>query len=257
MQGEGMRTSLTLAEKTGIVVLVLAFLLFFIAPLLTIVLLSGFLLICFMAPFFPVFGFFLPVVSRGQPGTTGIAITFDDGPSPSSTPIVLDLLARHKLQATFFVVGENAVNYPELIRKIVAEGHSIGNHSWRHDYFLMLRSQKTLGEDIRKTQQMLRQSGVRPLLFRPPAGIIGPRLAKILVQEQLTAVTYSCRAFDRGNRNIHNLAAKILKKLHPGDIVMLHDLQPYQKNQLQQWQNELDTLFSVLAKAITLFLWNR
>ncbi len=248
MQDDWVKTSLTLAEKTGIVVLVSAFFLSFFEPFLAIVFLSCFILLCLITPFFPASGFFLPVISRGRPGTTGIAITFDDGPSPFSTPIVLDLLARHKLQATFFVVGENAARYPELIRNIIEEGHGIGNHSWNHDYFLMLRSLKTLGEDIHNTQQMLMQSGIQPLLFRPPAGIIGPRLAKILAQEKLTAVTYSCRAFDRGNRNIHNLAAKILKKLHPGDIVMLHDLLPHQKNRLQQWQKELDILFTALTK---------
>lgn len=242
------KTSFTLAEKIGSIALVFAFFLYFNNPFGSIVILSFFLLLCFAAPFIPWFGFFLPVISRGRPGMAGIAITFDDGPSPLSTPIVLDLLARHKLQATFFVVGEKAVKYPELIENIIDQGHTLGNHSWNHDYYLMLRSPKTLAKDIHNTQKILFKSGIRPLLFRPPAGITGPRLAKVLAREGLTTVTYSCRAFDRGNRNIHNLAGKILKQLKPADIVMLHDLPPHQKNQLDQWKNELDILFAALAK---------
>jgi len=245
------KQSLSLAEKTGIISLALAFLLFFIAPLLAIIPLFFFLLLCLVAPFFPGGSFFLPVISRGQTGTKTIALTFDDGPSPLSTPILLDLLARYDLQATFFVVGEKAARYPELIADILAHGHTIGNHSWDHDYFLMLRSQKILLRDIHTTQGILRKSGVQPLVFRPPVGITSPRLGKVLAQEGLIAVTYSCRAFDRGNRNIQNLAVKILNHLHSGDIIMLHDLPPLEPGQSEYWQKELRQLFSVLKKSYT------
>ena len=248
MQGNTRKISFSLAEKTGIFAFLLALLCFLLSPALAVIPLLFFLLLCFGAPFFPGLSFFLPVISRGKKGTTGIALTFDDGPSPSSTPIVLDLLARHGLQATFFVVGKKAARYPQLIKAILDQGHTIGNHSWGHDYFLMLRSQKTLQADIHKTQEILEKSGVKPRFFRPPAGVTSSRLAKVLVKENLVTVTYSCRAFDRGNRNIHNLAEKILRRLHPGDIIMLHDLPPYQKNQTDYWQKELDHLFAALEE---------
>lgn len=248
MLKKNLKNSLSLAEKTGIFALVTAFLLFFMVPVLAVIPLLFFLLLCFGAPFFPRFGFFLPVISRGKPGTETIALTFDDGPSPLSTPILLDLLAHHNLQATFFVVGEKAARYPELITDIIAHGHTIGNHSWNHDYFLMLRSQESLWKNIHKTQEILRKSEVQPRVFRPPVGITGPHLEKVLAQENLITVNYSCRAFDRGNRNIHNLAAKILKHLQPGDIIMLHDLPPFQQNQSDYWKRELQYLFSILEK---------
>ncbi len=241
------KISFSLAEKTGFIALGMAFLLFFIYSPLAIIPLFLFLLLCFGAPFFPGFGFFLPIISRGPAGMESIALTFDDGPSPSSTPILLDLLDRHSLQATFFVVGEKAAKYPHLITDILARGHSIGNHSWNHDYFLMLRRQKNLQRDIHNTQEILKGSGIQPLVFRPPVGISSPRLWKALKEEGLITVTYSCRAFDRGNRNIQNLGGKILKHLQPGDIVMLHDLAPHKKNQLNYWQKELDCLFSTLT----------
>lgn len=228
--------------------LVSALLLFFVSPSLAAIPLFFFLLLCFVAPFWSGYGFFLPVISRGQKGIKTVALTFDDGPSPSSTPILLDLLARHNLQATFFVVGDKVARYPELITDIIAQGHTIGNHSWSHDYFLMLRSHRRLQEDIHKTQEVLKKLGVQPLVFRPPVGIIGPRLGAALAREDLITVTYSCRAFDRGNRDIANLSRKILKKLQPGAIIMLHDLPPYQKDKFLYWQQELDHLFTGLKQ---------
>ncbi len=227
-----------------------AVLLFFFSPILAAIPLFFFLLLCFVAPFFSGYGFFLPVISRGKKDIKAVSLTFDDGPSPSSTPILLELLARHKLQATFFVVGENVIRYPELIADIITQGHTIGNHSWSHDYFLMLRSHRRLQEDIHNTQEVLKKLGVQPLVFRPPVGIIGPRLGAALAREGLITVTYSCRALDRGNRNIANLSQKILKKLQPGDIIMLHDLPPYQKDKFLYWQQELDHLFTGLQQNV-------
>lgn len=240
--------SFSLAEKTGLVALAAALLLFFTSPSLAVIPLVLFLLLCAVAPFLPGLSFFLPVISRGQRGIQSVCLTFDDGPSPASTPLLLDLLARHHLPATFFLVGEKAAGYPELVAEILDRGHSIGNHSWSHDYFLMLRSGKILRADIHTTQEILKKSGIRPLIFRPPVGITGSGLGEVLAEEGLITVTYSCRAYDRGNRNIHNLADKILRRLRPGDIIMLHDLPIYRSTESNEWIKELEHLFAVLAK---------
>ena len=234
------------AEKTGVIALLLALLLSSLGLIPALFPLLFFLLACLIAPFFPGYGFFLPIISRGNPENNQVALTFDDGPSPLSTPILLDLLARHKLPATFFVVGQLAVKYPDLITAILAQGHTIGNHSLRHDPLLMLRTSKTLQEDIHATQEILKKLGVTPLVFRPPAGITNPRLQPVLARENLLAVNYSCRAMDGGNRNIRNLAGKILQRLQPGDIIMLHDLPPQQPRLSDYWQQELDRLFAAL-----------
>jgi len=236
-----------LAERTGGAALLAALLLFFWYPLAAVVPLALFLLLCCVAPFLPGFGFFLPVISRGLPVGANVALSFDDGPSPESTPVLLDLLARHKLPATFFVVGRQAEQYPELIAAILEQGHTIGNHSLRHDYFLMVRSVDTVHQDLRQTQEILAQQGIRPHVFRPPAGITSPRLHAALQREGLYAVNYSCRAWDRGNRNLLDLAAKILRRLRPGDIIMLHDLPPFQPEFAGYWRHELDQLFAALV----------
>lgn len=240
------------AEKIGATALLLAAVLFFFKPGLAISVLLLFLLLCLAAPFFSCAGFFLPVICRGKAGTTAVALTFDDGPSPESTPVLLDLLARHGLHATFFVVGRKAAAHPELITDILDQGHSIGNHSLRHDPILMLRSAKTLQADIHDTQEILKGFGIHPYFFRPPAGISNPYLEKVLGREGLFAVNYSCRALDRGNRNIKNLAGKIIKKVRPGDIIMLHDLPPHQKQLSDYWQSELNLLFNELKKNYTI-----
>lgn len=234
------------AEISGVAALLLALLLSLFSPALALLPLSLFLLACLAAPFIAGYGFFLPVISRGSAEGKQVALTFDDGPSPASTPILLDLLARHSLQATFFVVGRQAEKYPELIAAILAQGHTIGNHSLRHDSLLMLRRPKILQEDIHATQEILKKLGVTPCVFRPPAGITNPRLRQVLTLENLLAVNYSCRAMDGGNRNIDNLAEKILARLRPGDIIMLHDLPPQQKALMPIWQKELDCLFAAL-----------
>jgi peptidoglycan/xylan/chitin deacetylase (PgdA/CDA1 family) len=219
-----MKISFSQAEKLAIILFLLAVPLYALAPMFAAIPLSLFLLCCLIAPFSPQWGFFLPIISKSKTGCKGVTLTFDDGPCPASTPILLDLLDRFHFQATFFVIGEQAEKYPNLIADILARGHTIGNHSWQHDNLLMLRSKNRLRQDIRKTQELLMNSGIRSFIFRPPAGITNPRLKSILEDEGLITVTFSCRAFDGGNKKIANLAERIIRKLKPGDIILLHDL---------------------------------
>ncbi|MDR2548928.1 MAG: polysaccharide deacetylase family protein [Desulfobulbus sp.] len=241
--------SFSLAEKTGMAALLTAIPLgLTAAPQIAAGPLALFLLACLAAPFLPRSSFFLPVICRGTPGRKGIALTFDDGPFPASTPILLELLARYRLPATFFVVGEQAAAHPELIAAILAQGHSIGNHSYRHDHLLMLRSCEILEADIRRTQDVLARTGMRPLFFRPPIGITSPRLRPALASQNLQALTFSCRVFDRGNRNIRNLAARVLGQLQPGDILLLHDNPPVSEEDTIHWVEELHCLLGRLSQ---------
>jgi peptidoglycan-N-acetylglucosamine deacetylase len=236
------------ADKLAAIAFLLAIPLASISPWLGQIPLVSFLLLCIIAPFCPQWGFFLPLISKSTTGSTGVALTFDDGPSPLSTPLLLNLLKTYNYKATFFVIGEKAERHPELIADILADGHTIGNHSWQHDSLLMLRSRKRLKKDIRKTQELLETCGIRPLVFRPPAGITNPRLKSVLRKEQLLAVTFSCRAFDYGNRKISNLAGRITSKLKPGDIVLLHDIAPENGDAVKNWKKELSILFETLQR---------
>lgn len=240
------------AEKTGIFCLTLALPSLFFIPALATVPLMSFLLLCAMAPFCRTYGFFLPLVSRGERSGNRVALTFDDGPSPQSTPIILDLLKRHMLPATFFVVGEQVRRHPELLRDIIAHGHSIGLHSLNHDLLLAIRGDKRITEDLEQSQKIVQEIGVHSFVFRPPVAITSPRLTAPLARAGLLTVTFSCSAGDLGNRRITHLCRKILDRLHPGAIVMLHDLPPPQDSLREPWQKELDLLFQRMVKQYTI-----
>jgi len=188
--------------------------------------LLAFLLACAVAPFLPRVGFFLPIVGRGKPGEKGVALTFDDGPDPEVTPLLLDLLDRHSAPATFFVTGERAARHPAILREILSRGHTIGNHSYHHFPFLMLKGIRTLRREIESTQSVLAGFGIVPLAFRPPAGITNPLLRRVLLEQGMYCVNYSCRAVDIGNRRIGRIQETVLKAVSPGDIVALHDVAP-------------------------------
>lgn len=216
--------------------------------LLCVLPLAVFVGACFIAPFFPQYGFFLPVISRGCSGTNMVALTFDDGPDPDATPQILNLLSTYNIPATFFVIGEKAQRYPVLLQQIIANGHAVGNHSYHHDVLLMLRSAKKIATEISMGQQALSAIGIQPLIFRPPVGITNPKLGSILKQQGLYCVNFSCRGVDFGNRKIKGLAERILKKVRPGDIILLHDCMPQKASSIDLWLQEIEALLVGLAE---------
>lgn len=205
-----------------------------------------FVVLCVAAAFHPEYGFILPVVSRGRTGRSAVALTFDDGPDPATTPVLLQLLDRHGVKGAFFVTGERAGQYGHLISAIVERGHDIGSHSYSHDPFLMLRRTERLLREISSTQTLLRRFGISPMAFRPPVGIANPKLGHVLRKAGLYCVIFSCRAGDFGNRRIHGLAGKILKKVKADDIILLHDVRPRSAGGVEAWLHEVDLILDGL-----------
>ena len=212
------------AKITGITLLFFAAAVFFINSLLAAAVAFLYIVICVAASFFPRSNFFLPVISRGNTGKNLVALTFDDGPAQPTTGQILELLDKYSVKATFFVSGANALKYQEIIGEIIARGHAIGNHSFNHNPFLMLGSYNYLYQEIFRTQEVLEKMGVNVLAFRPPVGIISPKLPLVMDQLGMFCVTFNCRAFDAGNRRIKNLGSRILKKVKADDIILLHDV---------------------------------
>jgi len=248
MKNEGKKAGyVSPAVVTGFIALTLAaFLFFFHAALVFIFPLAVFVVLCVLAPFFPSRGFFLRVVSRGHTGKDLVSLTFDDGPDPETTRPLLQLLDCSNTKATFFVTGKRAALYGDLISEILVHGHDIGNHSYHHDPLLMLRRTKTLYREIESTQTLLRRFGISPAAFRPPVGITNPRLANVLTQLNLYCVTFTCRALDAGNRNIQGLSERILRKVKPDDIIVLHDVKPRGKVLTKDFLQEVDLILSGL-----------
>lgn len=235
---------LSLAHLTCLVSFFAAILLAFVDVRLSLIPLSTFIALCAIAPFLPRFSFFLPIISSGNSGKLAVAITFDDGPDPVSTPALLELLSRHKIFATFFVTGKEASEHPELIKEILAQGHTLGNHSYNHDNLIMLKSSKALVKEIESAQDILAKFGITPLAFRPPVGITNPRLGKVLDKSGMYNLNFSCRAIDGGNRWIKKLSERILKRVHPDAIIALHDVKPRDNTLFSYWLNEIDLIFS-------------
>jgi peptidoglycan-N-acetylglucosamine deacetylase len=212
------------AEASGIILLAVAALVYFVSPLTAATVAFFYILLCVLASFFPQTNFFLPVVSRGSTRKNMVALTFDDGPAKPMTTQILDLLDKYSMKATFFVSGVNAAHHPDIINDIIARGHSIGNHSYNHNPFLMLRGYDTLYQEIFTAQEVLRNMGIKTRAFRPPVGIVNPKLLSILDKLGMYCITFNCRAFDAGNFFIKSIGQKILKKVKADDIILLHDV---------------------------------
>lgn len=153
-----------------------------------------------------------------------IALTIDDGPDPDVTPQVLDLLERHGVQATFFIIGERAIRYPDVCREIVRRGHTIENHSQQHCHNFAFLGLAGFTRELQTAQTTLTTlTGQRPLFFRAPAGFRNPFLEPVLRRLGLLLVSWSVRGFDTRVSNAGQVKHKLLKGLRSGAIVLLHD----------------------------------
>ncbi|MDF2835048.1 MAG: polysaccharide deacetylase [Paenibacillus sp.] len=152
-----------------------------------------------------------------------VALTFDDAPDPRFTPQILDVLARYRVCATFFVVGERAAKHPELLRRIVNEGHIVGNHSYNHPVFSKLSINKFQSQ-IWQTDEVIRRiAGISPLLIRPPYGELLPQQIRWGKGTGFTIVNWDVDSEDwRKNPSSSKVLANIRKTLQPGSIVLQH-----------------------------------
>ncbi len=153
-----------------------------------------------------------------------IAITIDDGPNPSVTPAVLDILDAFKAKASFFCVGKEVQSYPALAREIVRKGHSIENHSYAHRHHFSLMTMRAMRSEISQAQDIICQTtGCAPQYFRAPAGLRNPLLDPVLHSLDLKLATWTRRGFDTVTPNPDTVLARLEKHLGPGDILLLHD----------------------------------
>lgn len=154
-----------------------------------------------------------------------IAMTFDDGPHPKLTPKLLDMLKERGIKATFFVVGQNAEEYPDIMRRIVAEGHEVGNHSWSHPALTRLGSEGVRSQIERTNAAIEKATGKPPTLIRPPYGATTARLDKVFADTfGLTVVIWSVDPLDWKYRNSARVTQKILEGASPGGIILAHDI---------------------------------
>lgn len=160
-------------------------------------------------------------VARGNRSRRALALTFDDGPS-ESTPLVLDLLARHAARATFFQCGANVRRLPHVARAVAAAGHEAGNHTDSHP-LLLFRGRAFVRQELRRAQDAIGEAtGCRPALFRPPYGAFGFSLPPVLRELRLQNVLWSTIAND-WTLPAPGILGRLRRGATPGAILCLHD----------------------------------
>jgi peptidoglycan-N-acetylglucosamine deacetylase len=148
------------------------------------------------------------------------ALTFDDGPDPRFTPRLLEVLERHGATATFFMVGENARRYPQLVRQVAEAGHAIGNHSWDHPSFPSI-SGRERRRQVRACAAALPRQGLR--LFRSPGGHQTPRSVLDVRLMGYEMVGWNVDPRDYRGRSAREIRDQVLEEIRPGSIILLHD----------------------------------
>ena len=156
-----------------------------------------------------------------------VAMTFDDGPSAKLTPKLLDLLAAHHIKATFFLIGQNVAENPDIVAREVREGHEIANHSWSHPNLAKM-SDDRVRDQLHKTEDAIRSaSGNRPTLLRPPYGSITARQKKWINQElDYKIVLWDVDPLDWRRPGPNVVCNRIIKMARAGSIILAHDIHP-------------------------------
>ncbi|MCF7809374.1 polysaccharide deacetylase family protein [bacterium] len=180
------------------------------------------------------------VISRGDPD--GIYLTFDDGPDPVNTTKLLSILNEYNCKATFFVIGTQADQYPDIIKQTYEAGHTVASHSYDHRS-LVWAGRETVLDQINRSIGAISDAGLcNSRLFRPPYGRIGLPLLSVVKSLNMQIVLWSLSAGDYRPIQPKLLVERIVKKVKPGDIVLLHDKGNYVDNMLEALPGILRTL---------------
>ena len=163
-----------------------------------------------------------------------VYLTFDDGPNAEQTPRVLDVLKRNNAKATFFCIGSRIAGNEQILKRIIGEGHTIGNHSFSHTNSFPLFSRRRMIADIEQCQKAIESAtGTAPTLFRPPFGVTNPTVGKAVKTLNLKTIGWTIRTYDTNRCSNEKIARRISRQLRPGAIILLHDRLPQSAERLQ------------------------
>ncbi|MEP9351020.1 polysaccharide deacetylase family protein [Xanthobacter sp. KR7-225] len=178
-----------------------------------------------------------------------IAITFDDGPNPETTLKLLKMLEQRGIKATFFVLGSRAVQSPEILKQMVAQGHEIGNHSWNHPILPKVGVAET-DRQLTQTNDVIEKiTGKKPIYLRPPYGAMSAPLRKHIEDKyDLTFIYWSVDTLDWKNKNPEKIYELTMKQIGPGGIILAHDIHP---TTVQAMPKVLDALLARGYKFVT------
>lgn len=177
-------------------------------------------------------GLFLKTYSGFKQPTKQLVLTFDDGPHPNTLPI-LQVLREFNTKATFFCIGKNVEEYPEILQRILGEGHTCGNHTYSHPVkWGWLKTELVLDEIKKGNEALEKITGKKNQLFRPPFGVTNPRIAKALKKTKLKVIGWDLRSLDTAITDEEQLYKRVIKKIEHSSIVLFHDTQPHTANVL-------------------------
>ncbi len=169
-------------------------------------------------------GFFLKAYCGSDTSEKEIAITFDDGPNPKCTPKVLSLLAEHNTQATFFIIGKNVKGNETLLKQMDTAGHTIGNHTFSHSFFIDFKRLPAFIYELDATSDAVYNTiGKRMKLFRPPYGVTTPNIAKAAKGSNYSIIGWNVRSMDTTSDSEEMILKRIKAALKPGAIILFHD----------------------------------
>ena len=173
---------------------------------------------------FPQMSFFGPFVCHGNNSRRCVALTFDDGPDARSTPVLLDLLREEKIEATFFCIGKKVAAERGLTARIFSEGHLLGNHTFHHSNATNFFTAAKLRVELTETQNAIQAAtSIAPVYFRPPMGLSNPRIFRVASELKLSVIGWSARGLDTQIAAPEKIVARIVRRLQPGGIILLHD----------------------------------
>lgn len=160
---------------------------------------------------------------NGRTEHASVCLTFDDGPDPAFSPRILDILAEHKARASFFVVGEFAEQHPQLVERMLQEGHTVGNHTFHH-YHPWTVLPGTAREEVARTSKSLQKIiGFAPRWFRPPHGRLRRAMLKQVAAEGMKTVLWTRSMIDWGPLGTDEGIAERMAEIRPGEVILMHD----------------------------------
>ena len=158
-----------------------------------------------------------------EPGSRLLALTYDDGPNDPCTQQMLDLLERHGVKATFFLIGKFVQQRPEIARAVVAAGHSIGSHTWDHPNLIFCSPAEVRRQLEQTRQAILDATGIETNLFRPPFGARRPATLRTLRSLGLQPIQWSVTCYDWSAKSADKIVAHAERQIRGGDVILLHD----------------------------------
>jgi peptidoglycan/xylan/chitin deacetylase (PgdA/CDA1 family) len=203
----------------------------------------GLLVVIGLGVAIPQLRFFGNYICRGSSAKKRVALTFDDGPDPCSTPQLLELLRVEKIPAAFFCIGKKIEANPGLAMQIVRHGHLLQNHSYAHSYFTNFHSTARLQKELALTQAAVHKvAGVAPVYFRPPVGLSNPNTFRAARSLNLQVIGWTIRSLDTVMADPQKIVARIMRGLRPGAIILLHDGNIPAEKLLATVKSSLDSL---------------